>query len=253
MSSLPSLPQADHALPLAPAPRAGRRIRVWDLPTRIFHWGLVAAVLTAVATGQVGGDWMALHGRAGLACVGLVTFRLAWGFVGASHARFAHFAPTPARLRAYLRGQWQGVGHNPLGALSVFALLGLVGAQATTGLFSNDDIAFCGPLAALVSEEVSSRLTGWHRLAANGLLALAGLHLLAILFHALVKKDDLVSPMLTGHRSAERGEPTRPASWRALVLALALAVAATAAASGRFLRVPPQAAAPQGAAAPAPW
>jgi cytochrome b len=252
MSSLPSLPQADHVLPTAPARHPGRRIRVWDLPTRLFHWSLVTAVLTAVVTGQIGGDWMVVHGRAGLACIGLVTFRLVWGVVGATHARFLHFAPTPARLRAYLRGQWQGVGHNPLGALSVFALLGLVGTQAVTGLFSNDDIAFAGPLAALVSEEASSRLTGLHHLAADALLAFVGLHLLAILFYAFVKKDDLISPMVTGDKVGEHGEPTRAGSWPALVLALVLAAAATAVASGVFWRVPPAPAAAPQTQAPSP-
>ena len=121
------------------------RVRVWDLPTRAFHWSLVAAVTVATVTGTLGGRWMEWHSRAGLLIVGLLSFRLAWGFVGFEHARFASFAPTPTRLRAYLMGQWRGVGHNPLGALSVFALLGILALQAATGLFSNDDIAINGP------------------------------------------------------------------------------------------------------------
>jgi cytochrome b len=207
---------------------------VWDLPTRLFHWSLVAAVLTAVVTGQIGGDWMAVHGRAGLATIGLLVFRVVWGVAGATHSRFVHFAPTPARLRAYLQGQWRGVGHNPLGALSVFALLALVGAQAVTGLFSNDDIAFTGPLAARIGEELSARMTGLHRLVADGLLILVGLHLLAIVVHVWIRKDDLVSPMFSGHKVVESGEPTRPGSRRALFVAVVLAVTATLVASGIF-------------------
>lgn len=231
MSYLPS-PQADQALPSAPALLPRRRIRVWDLPTRLFHWSLVATVLTAIVTGQIGGDWMVIHGRAGLASVGLVVFRLVWGIVGATHARFVHFAPTPARLWAYLSGQWRGVGHNPLGALSVFTLLALVGTQAVTGLFSNDDIAFAGPLASRFSDELSARMTGLHHMVADGLLIFVGLHVLAIVLHRLIKKDDLVTPMITGDKEVSIGEPTRPGNRLALLVAVALAVAATVAASG---------------------
>ncbi|MFP5394108.1 MAG: cytochrome b/b6 domain-containing protein [Gammaproteobacteria bacterium] len=126
--------------------QASRGILVWDLPTRLFHWLLVAAVTVAIVTGELGGDWMAVHGKAGLAIVGLVSFRLVWGLVGSTHARFLSFIPTPGRVRSYLTGRWEGHGHNPVGALSVFALLAALGVQAGTGLFANDDIAFTGPL-----------------------------------------------------------------------------------------------------------
>ena len=245
MSSLPSLPQAEQAAASARALVSRKRIRVWDLPTRLFHWSLVAAVLTAVVTGQIGGDWMAVHGRAGLAIVGLVTFRLVWGFVGGTHSRFAHFAPTPVRLWAYVRGQWRGVGHNPLGAVSVFTLLGLLGTMAGTGLFSNDDIAFAGPLAALGGDALSSRLTGLHHQVADALLVFLALHVLAIVFHAWFKKDDLVTPMVTGHKEAEFEEPTRQGGWLALLLAVALAVAAVTVASGALWSEEPAGAAQQ--------
>src|SRR5574343_486677 len=101
-------------------------IRVWDLPTRAFHWTLAVTVLVAVVSGQVGGNWIDWHARCGLLAVGLVVFRLVWGVVGSTYARFAQFFPPPARIRAYLAGDWQGEGHNPLGAASVFALLGLL-------------------------------------------------------------------------------------------------------------------------------
>jgi cytochrome b len=236
--------KADIATPLSPtrAPAAVpgvTRIRLWDLPVRIFHWSLVVAVLVAFVTAKLGGDWMDWHGRAGLAIVGLVTFRVVWGVVGSTHARFVSFAPTPSRLRAYLAGRWHGVGHNPLGALSVFGLLALLAAQAGTGLFSNDDIAFDGPLSGLVEKARSDSLTGLHHQLSNVLLVLLGLHILAIAFYLLVKKHDLIKPMLTGWKHAQgrhfAPRETRGGSPLGLAIALLVAVAAVYAASGKLL------------------
>lgn len=184
--------------PEAAAPAAATRIRLWDAPLRLFHWSLVAAVGTLIVTGKLGGAWMPVHGYAGRAVVGLVVFRLVWGVVGSAPARFASFWPTPGRIAAYLRGQWQGVGHNPLGALSVLALLTLLALQAGTGLFGNDDIAYTGPLVDLVSTDFSEQITHWHQRLANVLYVLLGLHVAAIAFYKLVKKHDLLRPMVTG-------------------------------------------------------
>ena len=96
-----------------------QRIRLWDLPTRLFHWLLVLAVIAAVVSGQLGGNLIEVHGKIGLAIVGLIAFRLVWGFAGSTYARFAQFFPTPARIKVYLKGEWRGLGHNPLGGLSV--------------------------------------------------------------------------------------------------------------------------------------
>jgi cytochrome b len=239
----------------APAAAPGvTRIRLWDLPVRIFHWSLVVAVLVAFVTAKLGGDWMDWHGRAGLAIVGLVTFRLVWGVVGSTHARFLSFAPTPARLRAYLTGRWHGVGHNPLGALSVFGLLGLLAVQAGTGLFSNDDIAFDGPLSGLIEKARSDSLTGLHHQLSNVLLALLGMHILAIAFYLLVKKHDLIKPMLTGWKHAQgrhvaQREP-RGGSPLGLAIALFVATAAVVAASGKLLHERTVPAAPPAAASP---
>jgi cytochrome b len=226
-------------------------IRLWDLPVRIFHWSLVSAVAVAFVTAKLGGDWMDWHGRAGLAIVGLVTFRIVWGIVGSTHARFRNFAPTPARLRAYVTGRWHGVGHNPLGALSVFGLLALLAVQAGTGLFSNDDIAFDGPLSGLVEKARSDSLTGLHHTLSNVLLALLALHIVAIAFYLLVKKHNLIKPMVTGWKHAQgRVAPvpkTRGGSPLGLVVALLVAAAVTYAASGKLLHRPP----PPPAAAPA--
>jgi len=131
----------------------------------------------------------------------LLVFRVLWGVVGGYWSRFLTFVPSPQRLLAYLRGQGSvrdEVGHNPLGALSVLGLLGLLAAQAVTGLFGNDEISVTGPLNPLVTEELGLRLTGWHKRLAPGLFALLGLHLAAIAFHAVVKRHNLVRPMLTG-------------------------------------------------------
>ena len=242
--------------PQAPVRAGTRRILLWDLPLRVFHWALVAAVTAAIVTGEIGGPWMVWHGRAGLLIVGLLVFRAVWGVVGSVTARFASFAPTPASVLLYLRGRWRGVGHNPLGALSVFALLGLLALQATTGLFGNYDIAFAGPLNHLVSDTLGSRVTGWHRWLADGLFALMALHLLAIAFHAIVKRHDLVKPMLTGVQDVASETPVPARIGRvgrvALLVAVVLAAAAVLALAwvGSAPAVPAPAA-PAATAAPA--
>ena len=219
-----------------------RRIKLWDLPTRVFHWLLVIAVGAALITGNVGGAAIEWHGRIGLSIVGLIVFRVVWGLIGSSHARFASFLPTPASITAYLRGQWRGIGHNPLGALSVFALLALIALQLCTGLFGNDDIAFNGPLFALISKDLSDRLTGIHEITSNALLALIVVHLAAIAFYAHVKKDNLVKPMVTGYKDlapGEAGEAATGGGLVAFVVALAVAFAAVYAASGVWYSAPP--------------
>ena len=224
---------AGHAPPAAAASRT--TFLLWDLPLRVFHWSLVAAVTTAVVTGELGGAWMPWHGRAGLVIVGLLVFRLCWGVVGSATARFTQFAPRPRALLAYLRGRWRGVGHNPLGALAVFALLGLLALQVTTGLFGNDDIAFAGPLNHVVDDTLGSRITGWHRLLAYGLFALLALHLLAIAFHVIVKRHRLIRPMVTGRHPIVPGVPVPRAvrtSRYGLVAAVALAATVVMAISG---------------------
>lgn len=173
-------------------------LRVWDLPIRLFHWLLVLAVFGALATGFMGQSWMEWHGRFGLTVAGLLGFRLAWGVMGSTYVRFWAILRAPLAILDYLRGQWHGLGHNPLGSLSVMAILALLIFQVGSGLVSTNDITFNGPLYPLVSYDISSMLTGWHRLCMWLVIAIICLHILSILFYALVKKHNLVRPMITG-------------------------------------------------------
>ncbi len=235
------------ALPRASDP-AGR-VRVWDLPTRLCHWALALCVAGAFVTQWV--EAMAWHGRFGLAILGLVVFRILWGFFGSTYARFANFVRGPGAIRAYLAaaksGVWQGFGHNPLGALSVLALLAILATMAGTGIFANDDVSFTGPLFDLVGKTLSDRLTHVHELGEKLLLALVGLHIAAIAFHVRVKKNNLVKPMVTGWQEGS-GESARGGGLVAFLVAAVIAVGAVWAASGALL---PAAAAPTAVAAAA--
>ncbi len=218
------------------------RIKVWDVPTRLFHWLLVLSVVTSVVTGLIGGNLIDWHEKSGFFIVGLIVFRIVWGVAGSTYARFRQFFPTPGGIATYLRGQWRGVGHNPLGACSVFALLAIVAALVVTGLFANDDIAFQGPLAGLVDKALSNKLTGWHKLGVNILYFFVALHVASIVFYALFKKDNLVRPMLTGWKTLMPGENFPSAQGGGivvLVLALLLAGAAVYGATGAWIAEPP--------------
>lgn len=201
-------------------------VYVWDWPLRVFHWLLVVAVTGAYITGQLGGELTDWHARFGSLTLGLLVFRLIWGLVGSTHARFVNFFPTWSKLLAYVRGDWLGVGHNPLGALAVFALLGVLIILVATGLFANDDIAFEGPLFSLIDKDLSDKLSGWHIRSVNVLLILLGLHISSILFYQVVKKADLLAPMVTGKKQMPRSlapSDIRSAGPLRLLISLALA------------------------------
>lgn len=184
------------------------RVRIWDLPTRAFHWLLAACVTGSIVSVQIGGNAIAWHFRFGYAILALVLFRLIWGWVGPRYARFASFPPHPGAALASLRGApHDGAGHNPLGAFSVYALLAAVAFQAASGLFANDSIMWDGPLKHLVSSETSDRITTLHRLNRFVLLGLIGLHLAAIAWHALRLRERLVRPMIDGDRRYPPGAP----------------------------------------------
>lgn len=178
--------------------------RVWDLPTRLFHWSLAATTLALVVTAKLGGNAMQWHLRLGYVMLALLVFRLVWGLVGGRWSRFASFVPTPARLRRYFAGQTgaaESAGHSPLGALSVFALLAVLLAQVGSGLLSDDEIAFAGPLTRFVSGEWVGQATWYHKdVGQYVLIALVVLHLAAIAFYTLVRRQPLVRAMLHGDK-----------------------------------------------------
>jgi len=222
------------------------RVLVWDVPLRVFHWTLFVAVVAALFTGLQGGPWMAWHGRIGLAIIGLLAFRLVWGLIGSTYARFGQFLPGPQTLRAYLRGHWQGLGHNPLGALSVLALLIWLAAQAGSGLFADDDIAYRGPLRVLTDRATATWLTSWHRAGLWPLLGLLALHLGAVLFYLGVRKKNLIRPMIFGWKETPdpHAQPARGGGVWAFALAVALAGAAVWMAAGGLLPPPVPSVAP---------
>ncbi len=188
------------------------RTRVWDLPTRVFHWLLAGCVIGSIVTVNIGGNAIGWHFRFGYAILTLVLFRIAWGFVGPRYARFASFPPSPSGAIRYLRGKSAaGPGHNPLGALSVYMLLAALCVQVGTGLFANDDIMWEGPLKPLVSNAASELLTRVHRLNRLVVIALVVLHLAAIAFYAAVRKQTLVRPMIDGDRELDAASAHAPA------------------------------------------
>lgn len=186
-------------------------VRIWDLPTRLFHWGLAIAIPGLVLTANIGGNAMVWHFRLGYCVLTLLMFRLIWGFVGGKWSRFGAFAYSPTRLLRYLRtggSLHDSVGHSPVGALSVFALLGVLLAQVGTGLFSDDEIAFSGPLTRWVSAAVVEQATRYHAdIGQYLLLGLIGLHMLAILFYVLVRRQTLVRPMIDGDKRLPAAAP----------------------------------------------
>jgi cytochrome b len=202
------------------------KVRVWDLPTRLFHWALVFCVVGLVISGEVGGAAMEWHFRLGYATLTLVLFRLVWGVVGGHWSRFASFVVLrPSRIIAYLQGKGEqpSVGHNPLGALSVLGLLFFTLLQVSAGLLSDDEIATAGPLAAKFSGSVVSFATFVHTEVVKVILiVLVALHVAAILWYRFKKGDNLLRPMVTGDK--ELSSNTQPSRDTALTRTFALAV-----------------------------
>jgi cytochrome b len=202
------------------------RQRVWDLPVRLVHWLLAA--LIAFSWWSVHHHHTDWHIWSGCAILTLLLFRILWGFVGSSTARFSGFVRGPSAVAAYWRGRWNGIGHKPVGALSVIALLGAVAVQVGLGLVSEDeDGIFMGPLAGLVSTETSDKARDLHELWFNVILALVALHLLAILYYRL-RGRKLTLPMVTGRAELPDGtEPMRPGKWWMALICLGIAMGST--------------------------
>lgn len=189
------------------------KVRVWDLPTRIFHWALVAGVLGLAISGTIGGTAMIWHFRFGYAVLTLLLFRIVWGLVGGRWSRFGAFIYSPQSVYNYLKGRGKAehsVGHSPIGAGSVFAMLGILLAQVGTGLLSDDEIAFAGPLTSLVSNATVSLATNYHKNIGKWIvLALVLLHVAAIVFY-LWRKHNIVGAMLHGDKElVARVAPSR--------------------------------------------
>lgn len=189
------------------------KVRVWDLPTRIFHWALVAGVLGLAISGTIGGNAMVWHFRFGYAVLTLLLFRIVWGLVGGRWSRFGAFIYSPQSVFNYLKGRGKAehsVGHSPIGAGSVFAMLGILLAQVGTGLLSDDEIAFAGPLTRFVSSASVNLATNYHKNIGKWIvLALVLLHIAAIVFY-LWRKHNLVGAMLHGDKElVTRVAPSR--------------------------------------------
>ena len=185
--------------------------RIWDLPTRLFHWLLVMCVLGLIITGNVGGLWMDWHFRFGYAVLCLLIFRVLWGFVGGYWSRFSSFIYSPTSLLMYWRGQspWlHRVGHSPMAALSVFALLAALLVQVFTGLLSDDEIFHRGPWAVWASYDWIEAASRYHKdIGKFVVLGLVLLHLLALLFYKFIKRQSLVQAMVTGDKSLDVDVP----------------------------------------------
>lgn len=211
--------------------------RVWDLPTRVFHWSLLVCVVGLVITVNVGGNWMVWHFRLGYAVLTLLLFRIVWGVVGGRWSRFTSFIYAPSTIIAYIQGRGkpeQSVGHNPLGAGSVFALLGFLLFQVFTGLFSDDEISNQGPLNKFVSGARASLATWYHKeVGSKILIALVVLHVAAIVYYAYKKKENLLGPMVRGDKLlpaavAHIAPPSRDDAASRSVACVVLAVCAAA-------------------------
>lgn len=199
---------------------------LWDLPVRLVHWllaGLIVFSWWSVHNHHT--DW---HIWSGCAILTLLLFRLMWGVVGSSTARFSSFVPGPGTVLRYLRGGWSGIGHTPLGAISVLALLAAVAVQVGLGLVSQDpDGLYFGPLATLVSSDASDNARDLHELWFNVVLGLIVLHVGAIVFFRL-RGRHLTKPMITGKAALDpQAAPMRPGKWWVAVICLAVALGIT--------------------------
>ena len=206
-----------------------KSVRVWDLPTRVFHWALLACVVGLVITGKIGGGTIDWHARLGYAVLTLLLFRLVWGFVGGRWSRFASFIYSPRSLMQYLKGRAHPdhlVGHNPLGAGSVFAMLLVLAAQISSGLISDDEISFTGPLNKWVSSADGLLATWYHKEVGQFLLlGLVALHVAAIVFYLRKKRENLIYPMIVGDKIVDHDATSARDDMGSRLLALGILVA----------------------------
>jgi cytochrome b len=181
-------------------------IRVWDIPIRLFHWVLVALVTCQFLIAWVFTEQIELHVILGYLTLALIVFRIFWGFIGTTYAQFKNFLVSPTSLVAYTKGlfnqtsQSKSAGHNPIGGYSTIAIIVCILVQAFSGLFCDDNVFTAGPLRRLVSDNVTSIFNQLHALNAKILVGLLCTHVLAIFWYLLVKRENLIKPMITGKK-----------------------------------------------------
>jgi len=186
-----------------------QKIRVWDLPLRAFHWMFAFVVLGAIVTNLI--DAMVLHSYFGYSAFVMVCFRFIWGVVGPTHARFWNFIPSISELKRFMREKrTDRLGHNPFGALSVMAILLVTLIQAGSGLFTDDEISFQGPLAKHVSDQTVKLTNQMHEVNHWLVYGVVALHLTAIFYYQWIKKENLIRPMVTGDKMIETTELRGP-------------------------------------------
>jgi cytochrome b len=216
--------------PAATAAASAPTAQVWDLFVRVFHWSLVLTVSFAALSGFLGEARILFwHVTGGLIAAGLVLARIVWGFLGPTHARFSDFVAGPAKTIAHLRsrGTARHLGHNPLGALMVLALIALVLALAATGLAVLGGVVKAGPLAPSVSYAQGAALLGLHEALAFGLVALVLLHLGGVVFESRRSRENLARSMLTGTKARRAADhPGRSIAPRPLVAVAVMAALA---------------------------
>lgn len=206
---------------------------VWDLPLRLFHWLLVCSLSASWITAKIGYDVRQYHVWLGFWMIGLLTFRVVWGFIGPRHARFASFFPRPRLLLAHIRESFRGrarpsAGHNPVGGLMVFALLILIAVQAISGLFVDDDIFYAGPYASTASESLTDVMSTIHHNIINVILALVAAHIAAVIYFSVLRKQALIRAMLTGRKSADVVSAQEEISGSRIWLAITIVIVVTA-------------------------
>jgi cytochrome b len=201
---------------------------IWDLPLRLFHWLLVLGILGSWYTSEQQGEMVELHMKLGYFILGLIVFRLVWGFVGTRHSKFSQFFPTPSRFRNYLRSLNDSTkanypGHNPLGSLMVFVMIILILAQALSGLFINDEIFSSGPYYGTLSADMEKVMKFIHHNAFDLLLVAIAVHITAALYYRFIKKHDLITPMITGKKPVEDVDAKDEIQHSKIILAILLA------------------------------
>lgn len=180
-----------------------KQLLIWDLPLRIFHWAFAATIIGCWVTHELGSDYIDWHMQLGYVAMGLLLFRVLWGFIGTKHSRFASFIPTPHKIKHYLsNSDIKHAGHNPLGSLMVFAMLLLVLTQVGSGLFVDDEIFTTGPYFNALGDSVDKVMATIHHNAFDFIAVAIVFHIAAVVFYQRVKKANLVKPMITGKKNS---------------------------------------------------